>query len=287
MAFNENNSISDLEVLTNPYADQSNSMEVIGLSKLGDCQPTYYASVSYVVAAGGATTTITPLTGNDSAALNYYRVEIYDGSNTVTAQLDLANPSVAFVVDTSSLDVSASWTLFFYGAEDGGLSKAACELDYKVELGAIGVAGGSGDTIPARWKNVEILLLLSSTDDASFTKFPSGGVAIAANQSIDLNSYTTAAQLVNGGSYIFTIKMKKRGTAPVAAAPTLPTNDVFASVANTVAFPYAVTKNYVEVNNAVTIASGVAGQFSEAISYALTGDEVAVSVSFTLSTDVA
>jgi hypothetical protein len=287
MAYKEGNTIADLEVLTNPYADQSNAMEVIGLSKLGDCQPTYYASVAYVVAAGGATTTITPLTGNGSANLNYYRVEIYDGSNTVTAQLDLANPTVAFVVNTSTLDVSANWTLFFYGSEDGSIAKASCELDYKVELGVIGAIGGSGDTIPARWKNVEILLLLTSTDDASFSNFPANGVAIAANQSINLNSYSTAAQLVNLGSYIFTIQMKKRGTAPVAAAPTLPTNAVFASAANTVTFPYGVTKNYVEVNNAVTIATGVAGQFSEAISYVLTGDEVVVSVSFTLSTDVA
>ena len=45
MAYKEGNTIADLEVLTNPYADQSNAMEVIGLSKLGDCQPTYYASM--------------------------------------------------------------------------------------------------------------------------------------------------------------------------------------------------------------------------------------------------
>ncbi len=287
MAYKEGNSISDLEVLTNPYANQSNALQVIGINKLGDCQPTYYASVSYVVAAGGATTTITPLTGNDSAALNYYRVEVYDGENTATAQLDLLNPTNPFVVDTSSLDASANWTLLFYGSEGGDVNIASCELDYKVELGAIGVAGGSGDTIPASWKNVEILLLLTSSSDASFTKFPSGGVAIAANQSINLNDYSTAAQLVNGGSYIFTIQMKKRGTNPVAAAPTLPTNAVFASVANTVVFPYTVLKTYAEVNNTVTIATGVAGQHSEAISYVLTGDEVVVSVSFTLTTDVA
>jgi len=286
MAYKEGNSISDLEVLTNPYANKSNALQVIGIDKLGKCQPTYYASVSYVVAAGGATTTITPLTGN-SGDLNYYRVEVYDGENTATAQLDLAALGVAFVVDTSILDASANWTLFFYGAKGGDLTQAACRLDYKVDLGAIGVAGGSGDTIPAKWKNVEILLLLTSTSDANFSKFPSGGVAIAANQSINLNDYSTAAQLVNLGSYIFTIQMKKRGTQPVAAAPTLPTNAVFASVANTVVFPYTVLKTYAEVNNAVTIATGVAGQHSEAISYALTGDEVVVSVSFTLTTDVA
>jgi len=129
--------------------------------------------------------------------------------------------------------------------------------------------------------------LLTSTTDASFTKFPAEGVAIAANQAIDLNSYSTAALLLSAGSYIFTIQMKKRGTNPIAAAPTLPTNDVFASVANTVVFPYTVTKNYVEINNAVTIETGSTGQFSEAISYVLTGDEVVVSVSFTLTTDVA
>ena len=287
MAYKEGNSIADLEVLTNPYADQSNALQVIGLNKLGKCQPTYYASVSYVVAAGGATTTVTPLTGNDSGDLDYYRVEVYDGENTATAQLDLAAPAVAFVVNTSTLNPSANWTLFFYGAEGGDLSQTACQLDYKVDLGAIGIAGGSGDTIPAKWKNVEILLLLTSTTDASFTKFPVEGVAIAANQAIDLNSYSTAALLLSAGSYIFTIQMKKRGTNPIAAAPTLPTNDVFASVANTVVFPYTVTKNYVEVNNAVTIETGSTGQFSEAISYVLTGDEVVVSVSFTLQTDVA
>ncbi|MCK4883254.1 MAG: hypothetical protein KAS30_00145, partial [Candidatus Diapherotrites archaeon] len=261
MAYKEGNSISDLEVLTNPYANQSNALQVIGINKLGDCQPTYYASVSYVVAAGGATTTITPLTGNDSAALNYYRVEVYDGENTATAQLDLLNPTNPFVVDTSSLDASANWTLLFYGSEGGDVNIASCELDYKVDLGAIGVAGGSGNTIPAKWKNVEILLLLTSTSDANFSKFPSGGVAIAANETVDLTKYlATGTQLVNGGSYIFTIQMKKRGTSPVAAAPTLPTNAVFASVANTVVFPYAVLKTYAEVNNTVTIATGVAGQ---------------------------
>ena len=100
MAYKEGNSIADLEVLTNPYADQSNALQVIGLNKLGKCQPTYYASVSYVVAAGGATTTVTPLTGNGSGDLDYYRVEVYDGENTATAQLDLAAPAVAFVVNT-------------------------------------------------------------------------------------------------------------------------------------------------------------------------------------------
>ena len=81
--------------------------------------------------------------------------------------------------------------------------------------------------------------------------------------------------------------MKKRGTNPIAAAPSLPTNDVFASIANTVVFPYTISKNYIEVNNAVTIETGSAGQYTEAISYALTGDQVAVSASFTITTDVA
>ena len=187
MAYKEGNSIADLEVLTNPYANQSNALQVIGLDKVGKCQPTYYASVSYVVAAGGATATITPLTGNDSVDLDYYRVEIYDGENTATAKLDLAAPAAAFVVDTSILDSAANWTLYFYGAKGGDLTQAACQLDYKVELGSIGIAGGAGNTIPAKWKNVEILLLLTSTDDASFSKFPVEGVAIAANQSINLN----------------------------------------------------------------------------------------------------
>lgn len=286
MAFKEGNSISDLGVLTNPFANAGNAMEVIGIKQFDGCQ--YLAVVSYVVAAGGATATITPVTGNLGADLNYYTVSISDGTNTVVNQLDLTNRTTPFVINTSTLDPNAAWTLMFSGAEGGNVKDAPCELCYNVNLGIIGVAGGSGDTVPSKWTNVSFLLKLTSTDDVNFTLFPADGVEIANGEVIDLTKYlSSGTQLANGSATIFTIEMKKKGTEPVASAPTLPTNDVFASVANTVTFPYGLTKLFVETNNAVTIETGSAGTFSEAISYALTGDGIDVSVSFTLTTDVA
>ena len=287
MAFNENNSISDFGVLTNPFANGSNVMELIGIDKVDNCQ--YLAVVSAVVAAGGATATVTPITGNLDADLNHYTVTISDGINPpVSNQLSLAARTTPFVVNTSSLDPTAPWNLMFSGAEGGNVKDAPCELCYNVNMGIIGVAGGTVNTTPAIWTNVSFLLKLTSTDDAAFDLFPAEGLEIANGDTVNLIDFlTTDTQLNKLGSYVFTIEMKKKGTEPVAAAPVPPSNDVFLSLANTVTFPYALPKIFAEVNNAVTIKTSVAGTFSENLPYALTGDGIDVSVSFTLTTDVA
>ena len=144
-------------------------------------------------------------------------------------------------------------------------------LCYELALGVVGIAGASGDSIPASWVNVSYNLLLTSTDDPNFNLFPADGVAIADGESIDLTAYLDggATQLTNGSATIFTLQIKKRELQPsISAAPTVDAaNAVFASFVDTVAYPYAIEKNFEEVLNTVTIATGVAGQFSEAMTF--------------------
>lgn len=286
--YKESNTLNDNYVLTNPYANAGNAAQLY-VDKVAYCQ--YYASFAYVIAAGGATTTITPLTGNLSADLNYYRVEVSDGTNTVANSLDLANPSAAFVINTSSLDAGAAWTLTFEGSEGGNVGDAGCSLCYNVALGAVAVAGASGDSIPANWENVEFLMKLTSTTDPNFTLFPVDGVEIADGESIDLTQYLSggATQLTNAASIVFSLEIKKRELQPsVSASPTVNAgNAVFASYVDSVSYPYAIEKTFEELLNTVTIATGVAGQYSETMTVLVSNEGVVPSVSFTLTTDVA
>jgi hypothetical protein len=286
--YKNSNSLGDNYVLTNPYTCPSNAVQ-LSIDKVDCCQ--YYASFSYVVAAGGATVTVTPLTGNTSADLNYYRVSVSDGSKTVANSLDLASPAAAFVINTSTLDPSAAWTLTFAGSEGGDIGDAGCGLCYDLKLGVVGVAGASGDSIPAEWVNVSFLLKLTSTDDPNFNLFPADGLEIANAETVDLTQFLDggATQLTNAASLIFTLEIKKRELQPsVSASPTVDAaNAVFASYLDTVSYPYAVEKNFEEMLNTVTIATAVAGQFSETMTVLLTNEGVTPSVSFTLTTDVA
>lgn len=286
--YKEGNSLGDNYVQTNPYACSTNALK-ISIDKVDCCQ--YYASFGYVIAAGGAITTITPLTGNTGTDLNYYRVSVSDGTNTVANSLDLANPTVAFVINTSTLNPAAAWTLSFAGSEGGDAGDAACGLCYDLNVGVVGVAGASGDSIPASWVNVSYLLLLTSTDDPNFNLFPALGLDIADGESVDLTQFLDggATQLTNASTTIFTLQMKKRELQPsISAAPTVDNgNAVFASFANTVSYPHGVEKNFEEILNAVTIATGVAGTHTETMTFLLTNEGVKPSVSFTLTTDVA
>ncbi len=283
----EGNSMQDQYALTNPFACPTNVAKLKGIEKVDCCS--YLATFSYVVAAGGATTTITPITGNESGDLNHYRVCVYDGVNRVCGSLDLANPTNPFVIDTSSLNPSAAWCLEFDGAVGQKVGDAPCGLCYPVDLGAVGVAGVSGNTIPSNWVNVSFLLKLTSTDDVNFTEFPVDGLEIADGETVDLTQFlSSGTTLANGSATIFTIEMKKLTQSPsLDAAPTVPTNDVFASFVDTVSFPYAVQQNFAEVTNTVTIATGVNGSFSEAITYTMVNEGIKPSVSFTLETEIA
>lgn len=269
----------------NPYADSKTAIKMKGFA--ADCC-NYLASFEYEIAAGGATTTITPLTGNDSGDLRYYRVEISDGTTRVAGQLDLANPTADFIINTSSLDANASWTLYFFGAETPSFGQADCELRYKKKLCCgVAVDGTTGDTIPDSWVNVQMVMKLTSTDDAAFTLFPEDGLLINNHDTVNLLTYLDGTtELVNGGSYIFTLEMKKVGNPVVASTPTVLNNDVIASAANTVTFPYSVTQSYAEVNNAVTIETGTEGDFSDRVTYPLAGDGVVPTFYFNITSSV-
>ena len=60
--------------------------------------------------------------------LNHYRVSVSDGTTTVANSLDLAAPTAAFVINTSTLDPSAPWSLAFDGSEGGNVGDAGCSF---------------------------------------------------------------------------------------------------------------------------------------------------------------
>ena len=81
--------------------------------------------------------------------------------------------------------------------------------------------------------------------------------------------------------------IKKIGNEPVASTPTPASNAAYASFASTVVFPYAITKDFVEALNALTIDTTAAGVQSGTMTFAVVGEGVKPSVSFTITTDVA
>lgn len=280
----EGNSQADSYALTNPYACPSNFAKLKGIDKVDCCN--YLASFQYAIASGGATTTITPLTGNASGDLNYYTVCVYDGKNRVCGQLDTANPTTPFVIDTSSLDAGASWCLEFSGAVGGSVGDAACDLEYQKEVGSPAAGAINGNTIPANWNNVSFVLNLTSTDDANFTGFPAAGLAVASGDTLDLSEYlATGTTLGSGKIYVFTLDAKKLGYNPqLASAPSYDAA-VVASHTDDVSFPYSLSKTAKQVASAITLVTTV-GVKSGDVSYPLSGDASNAS-SFTLSYEVA
>ena len=141
----EGNSIEDLLPKTNPFADPQNFAILKGIEKVDGCD--YSATFQYDIAAGGATTTITPLTGN--TGVKYYSVCVYDGMNRICGTLDLLNPANPFIIDTSTLDANYDWILEFSGAETATIGDAPCGLIYQVKLGSPAGGAISRNTTPA------------------------------------------------------------------------------------------------------------------------------------------
>lgn len=281
--YQEGNSIEDLKAFTNPYASSTNSLKLKGIKKVNCCN--YLASFGYVIAAGGATTTITPLTGNLSGDLRYYRVTVSDGTLSVAGELDYASPAAAFVIDTSPLNASAAWTLEFSGALEGGIGSADCSLDYKVHLCCgDAVAGASGDSIPADWENVSFNLVLDTTDDVNFTLFPAEGVEIAAGQSLDIGQYSTAGQLATGLVYYFLLEVKKVTNNPSVTAANETGN--FSSVYDQVGLPLVISNEFGTVSE-ITADTAAPASLSSVFEYTLSNEGVVPSVSFTLTATVA
>lgn len=278
--FLETNSQGDNRLPSNPYA--SNNGLIPKMSKIDYCN--YLASFSYVVASGGATLTATPLTGHLGTDLNHYRVEVVDTHGTVaTGSLSLAARTTPFIVDTSVLDVNTSWTMLFYGSENSSSGgDVPCGLQYKKVLGVIGTTGGSGTTVPSPWVNVSFLIKLAATDDGNYNNFPSEGVEVVDGGSIDLTSYSDVGEFSASTNTLFTVQMKRIGYGPqIAAAPTQSTGDVYSAFTDANSYPYAISLQYSDVLTSLTADTTAPGSFTDVLTFAIVGEAVKPSVSFT------
>ena len=102
----------------NPFACASNAVK---MHTVGACCCTLLAVYEYAVNNGGADVDFTPLTGNDSADLKYYRLNIYDKfGNVAGGALDLAAPTTAVNIDTSMLSKSGDWKFKFAACKKNG-----------------------------------------------------------------------------------------------------------------------------------------------------------------------
>ena len=267
----------------NPFACASNAVK---MHTVGPCCGTLLAVYSYEVQDAGGTMVLTPLTGNTSTDLKYYRWSIVDKNGKAEGgALDLNAPSAAVTVNTSQLDASGPFKVKFAACEQNGTEEKSVSYDIVINDLA---SNPTGDSTPKTYENVTMLLKLTSTDDAEFIGFPVDGLEISDGQVIDLNAYLVGAtQLDNLGSYVFSLEVKKCWYSPSAEQPAPTGVTVIASSTPEAGYPIALGVDYVQLLSGITIATGSAGQFSDVVTTALNNEGVQPSFSFTLKTDVA
>lgn len=263
----------------NPYAEKG--MLINKFPQIDNCK--YYASVQYLVDGTGANTTITPLTGNLGGDLRYYRVEIYDGKNTVTGELDLNNRTADFVVDTSTLNPNIEWIFAFYGSEGAIVGDVGCDVAYKWIVAS--PVNATGNTVPAvsAWDNVKFLLKLVASTDALYTLFPVEGIELSRDAVINLQDYSTASQLVDSEGYEFKLFAKKVGLSPSIGIPTVNTGETISTVSGNVSFPFPLSTDYVDIADLVAETSTV-GSFSDTLTSVLNNEGVTPSIQVTINT---
>lgn len=265
----------------NPYAEKG--MLINKFPQVDNCK--YYASVQYLVDGTGASATITPLTGNLGGDLRYYRVEIYDGKNTVTGELDLNNRTTDFVIDTSTLNPNVEWIFAFYGSDDAIVGDVGCDVAYKWAVAS--PINATGDTVPpvSAWDNVKFLIKLVSSTDANYTLFPDAGVELSRDSVINLQDYSVNSELLNGESYEYKLFAKKVGLNPSIGTPTIVngTNEAISSVVNNVTFPFPLSTEYKDIAN-LEAETGTTGSFSDLLKSDLINEGVTPFIQVKIST---
>ena len=262
----------------NPFACATNAVK---MHTVGPCCCVLLAVFEYAVSGGGASIQLTPLTGNDSADLKYYRFTIFDKfGNSVGGELDLANPTVAIDVDTSALDANGDWMIKFAACKQEGTEECSIGYDLKIYNPA---SNPSGNSTPAAYENVTFLLTLNQTDDLNFTEFPAEGLEIKDGDIVDFNAFLSGATQLTGTQYNFDLLLKKCWYSPTANIPTGVDQAVFDSF-TAVTYPVAISNAGVVVAEELllTISSG---QFSEVLTVTLNNEGVQPSISFTGKTD--
>jgi hypothetical protein len=260
----------------NPFADASNGVKMY---TKGVCCDSLLAVYSYEVQGEGNNVIFTPLTGNDSADLKYYRWTIYDiFGNSVGGVLDLNAPTAAVNVLTNTLSTSGAWVVKFAAATD------AASLSYSTNINQI-LSNPTGTSTPANYENVIFVLKLTSTDDLNFS-FPD--TEIKNGGEIFLEDFkTVGTQLNNAGSYIFSLEAKRNYYNPSANLPTNPTGNVILSAVAEPIYPILLNAAGVQIWNTITIKTTVAGIYKEVINVSLNNEDIQPSVYFTIKTNVA
>lgn len=272
--------MQDKRLRANPYAQ--GGAVINKFPQIDHCD--YYASFGYVIDGTGATATITPLTGNLSGDLRYYRVEIQDGTNVATGTLDLAARTTAFVVDTSVLNPNVSWDLYFYGEDGAQIGDVGCSLRYVHNV--VTPKGATGNTIPtvAKWDNVQYTLKLESSTDSNYTLFPVDGIVLSRGAVINLHDYSTIGSLTESEDYNFDLYASKVGLNPSIAIPVADPVDLIA-ITGVVTFPYALSNEDVKIASLVAETTS-AGTYTGSMASVLTNEGVTPSISITINTVV-
>lgn len=126
---------------THEYADAQNGIKLKEVSRLypSDFKPEF----DLVVAAGGASVTITPTNGNLDNGLESYKAVIYDDNgNEAFGALDLALPANPIVINTTVLDANKLWTLQFTASRKGAGDVCSASECLEIDITTGQIAAG-------------------------------------------------------------------------------------------------------------------------------------------------
>jgi len=228
----------------NPHANDA--IQVRGMRTNG--RPARFAEFTYNNNSLANTLTITPEAGNhQDGDLSLYRVDVHDeDGGYVTGQLDYANPTAPFAIDTSALDANTSWKVHFTGKWDDDYANDGIPVEHHhmiknprdsfTETSMVGVD---------RWNNIDYILKLASTTDTNFS-FPQDGVELYRDSKLNLDEYSSAGNLVDGETYTFTLEAGKHGLNPTMAAPGVISQGLTGTAI--VTYPFAPKRQYTPIH---------------------------------------
>jgi len=117
-AFDGSQHIWDGLAETNPHAEKSNAIQLLGITRYGG---TYATGFSITVTNAGDDVAFAGTAGHQTPTPRFFKWVIRDGNGTEAfGALDTVAPTAPVAVDTSGLDPTTDWTIEFNAEKETG-----------------------------------------------------------------------------------------------------------------------------------------------------------------------